>query len=256
MSNKTKSIELLNNISLEFVKHCHYLPLEVSGSMVRNLASLDAALKGTHDFPEPEMPGELTYCDKLDKLRDDAEAFITANMPNSYDLCHFYKVKPNELPHTEAPQVTIYSLDFDGPITDGIVSQIYCVQNRITVTVIFDLNDSNQFNTATRTLDQLDSFALCQIADQIQRIIDSTKAEPVIDEWSSKDVGEEVFDYIYSSWEDNDLQVTRILCQALTPEKRAEAISYFERVTKPQCSHLESNEWADFMDCFNDYCNA
>lgn len=79
----------------------------------------------------------------------------------------------------------------------------------------------------------------------------------VIDEWSSKDIGDEVYKHIITSYLANDLQVTRLLCQALTIDHIKQAHEYFSgndllaAPTKERAQQIR----AEFIECFNDYCN-
>lgn len=78
-----------------------------------------------------------------------------------------------------------------------------------------------------------------------------------IDEWSSRSVGNEVYLNILHSWAVNDLQVTRILCNALDADHQRAAMAWFNDPNNRRGVVDNNKLWfSDFIECFNDYCNG
>ncbi len=80
---------------------------------------------------------------------------------------------------------------------------------------------------------------------------------PNVCEWSSKDIGEEVFKQIISSYLNDDLQVVRILVSAMDDEQFEHCIHWVTGYKNEQSYHWPVNvDWNEFITCLIDYHNG
>jgi len=95
------------------------------------------------------------------------------------------------------------------------------------------------------------------IVDNLQAFYNAIAPQPVICEWSSKDIGEEVFKQLIERYLNNDLQVVRILVNAMDDHKFKEAVSWVTTYKGAHSYHWPVNvDWNEFIECLTDYHNG